>query len=92
MVLGPLMIETPSVDGANVLRLEPKSVILALDVDRTRQSADQIAKWGLDRKPRESTDPVYRYLSGVLSCPRFILDSTLAKARGVSLDSLCNFR
>jgi len=92
VVLGPLVIETPSVDGANVLRLESKSVILALDVDRTRQSADQIAKWGLDRKPRESTDPVYRYLSGVLSCPRLVLDSTLAKARGVSLDSLCNFR
>jgi hypothetical protein len=63
-----------------------------IDSGVTRRWARQIAEWGLDRPPRPSVDPVYRYLSGVLSCPGFIIDSTRAKARGISLDSLCNLR
>jgi hypothetical protein len=91
-VIGSVALESPSPVDADTLSQMTKSVMMAVDSPRTRNAASLITKWGLDRTPRESVDPVYRYLSGVLSCPRFILDSSLVKARGVSLDSLCNFR
>jgi hypothetical protein len=67
-------------------------VITSFDSASVMHWARLATEWGLDKPPRPSIDPVYRYLSGVLSCPRFILDSGLVRGRGISLDSLCNFR
>jgi hypothetical protein len=92
LVVGPVVIEAAPGAVTNALSQASKTVTIGVDSMRTRESADRITKWGLDQPPRESTDPVYRYLSGVLSCPRFTLDSSVARVRGVSLDSLCNFR
>jgi hypothetical protein len=91
-VIGVVAVDaTPLSTGADRQNTQ-KKVTMTVDSASMAKWAQRVAEWGLDRQPRSSVDPVYRYLSGVLSCPRLIVDSGLARARGVSLDSLCNFR
>jgi hypothetical protein len=91
-VRGVVAVEDSAAWTSAIRLFGPTSVSAAVDSEVTGRWARQITEWGLDEPPRPSVDPVYRYLSGVLSCPRFILDSSRVKPPGVSLDSLCNLR
>jgi hypothetical protein len=91
-VIGVVALDTVKLSADSGRPKADAKVSLTVDSASTAKWAQRVAEWGLDRQPRSSVDPVYRYVSGVLSCPRLIVDSTLARARGVSLDSLCNFR
>jgi hypothetical protein len=91
-VIGAIATEFGATASASSLDPGAAQVITTVDSGATALWAQRVSKWGLDKAPRSSVDPVYRYLSGVLSCPRYVLDSSLARARGISLDSLCNFR